>query len=168
VDESGFYLLPGVVRTYAPAGQTPVLRAPLSRDHLSMIAGLTLEGRLLVQMQERAYQGPDIVGYLRHLLRQVRGKLLVLWDGAPIHRCQAVKDFRAAGAADRLHLERLPAYAPEVNPTEGVWHYLKHVELKNVVCPTVMDVRQRLSGAVARVRQKAKVIHGLLRQPGYL
>jgi hypothetical protein len=64
VDESGFYLLPGVVRTYAPAGQTPVLRAPRSRDHLSVIAGLTLGGRLLVQMQERAYQGPDIVGYL--------------------------------------------------------------------------------------------------------
>jgi transposase len=168
VDESGFYLLPGLVRTYAPIGQTPVLRAPLSRDHLSVIAGLTLEGRLLMQMQERAYQGPDIVGYLQHLLRQVRGKLLVLWDGAPIHRCQAVQDFLAARAGARLHLERLPAYAPEVNPTEGVWHYLKHVELKNVVCRTLTEVRQHLGRAVARVRLKAKAIRGFLRQPGYL
>jgi transposase len=157
-----------MVRTYAPVGQTPVLRVPLSRDHLSVIAGLTLEGRLLVQMQEHAYQGPDIVGYLQHLLRQVRGKLLVLWDGAPIHRCQAVKDFLAAGAAERLHLERLPAYAPEVNPAEGVWHYLKHVELKNVVCRSLIEVRQYLGRAVARVRQKAKAIRGFLRLPGYL
>jgi transposase len=168
VDESGFYLLPGMVRTYAPVGQTPVLRVPLSRDHLSVIAGLTLEGRLLVQMQEQAYQGPAIVGYLQHLLRQVRGKLLVLWDGAPIHRCQAVKDFLAAGAAERLHLERLPAYAPEVNPTEGVWHYLKHVELKNVVCRTLTEVRQCLGRAVGRVRLKTKALRGFLRQPGYL
>src|SRR5262249_48632104 len=138
VDESGFYLLPGMVRTYAPVGQTPVLRVPLSRDHLSVIAGLTLEGRLLVQMQEHAYQGPDIVRYLQHLLGRAGGKLLGLWDGAPIPRCQGVKVFLAAGAAERLHLERLPAYAPEVNPTEGVWHYLKQVELKNVVCPSLV------------------------------
>lgn len=156
------------MRTYAPTGQTPVLRVPLSRDHLSVIAGLTLGGRLLVQMQERAYQGPDVVGYLQHLLRHVRGKLLVLWDGAPIHRCQAVKDLLAAGASARLHLEHLPAYAPELNPTEGVWHYLKHIELKNIVCRTLTDVRQHVRRAVDRVRQKARVIRGCLRQPGYL
>jgi hypothetical protein len=49
VDESGFYPLPAVVRTYAPRGQTPVLRAPLTRDHLSIISGITSAGRLLVQ-----------------------------------------------------------------------------------------------------------------------
>jgi len=48
VDESGFYLLPSVVRTYAPRGETPVLRAPLTRDHLSVISGVTAGGRLLV------------------------------------------------------------------------------------------------------------------------
>lgn len=45
VDESGFSLLPGVVRTYAPRGQTPVLRVPLTRDHLSVISGITDQGR---------------------------------------------------------------------------------------------------------------------------
>jgi hypothetical protein len=128
VDERGFYLLPGLVRTSAPVGPRPVLRAPLSRDQRSVMAGRTLEGRLLMQLQARADQGPDIVGYLQHLLRQVRGKRLGRWEGAPIQRCQAVQDLLAAGAGARLQRERLPAYAPEVNPTEGVWHYLKHVE----------------------------------------
>jgi hypothetical protein len=61
------------------------------------------------------------VRFLRHLLRHILGKLLVIWDGAPIHRCQAVKDFLAQGAAHRLHLEPLPGYAPDVNPDEGLF-----------------------------------------------
>ncbi len=111
IDESGFYLLPGVVRTYAPCGQTPELRVPLTSDHLSVISAITPEGRLLMQVQERAYKGPDVVGFLKHVLRHIPGKLLIRWDGAPIHRCQPIKDFLAAGAAERIHLERLPGYA---------------------------------------------------------
>ena len=53
VDQSGFYLLPTVVRTYAPIGQTPILREELSRDHLSVMSGITLEGKLLMIEQER-------------------------------------------------------------------------------------------------------------------
>ena len=131
VDEAGFYLLPFVARTYAPVGQTPVLRAPLTRDHLSAISAITPAGRLFTHIQREAFRGPAIVDFLRQLLRQVRGKLLVIWDGAPIHHSQAVKDFLAAGAAHRLHLEQLPGYAPELNADEGVWNLLKRGELKN-------------------------------------
>lgn len=55
VDQSGFYLLPAVVRTYAPVGQTPVLREELSRDHLLAMSGITLEGKLLMMEQEREH-----------------------------------------------------------------------------------------------------------------
>ena len=93
VDQSGFYLLPTVVRTYAPVGQTPILHEQLTRDHLSVISAITMEGKLLMMEQERAFKSPDVVRFLRHLLRQVPGKLLLIWDGSPIHRGQAVKDF---------------------------------------------------------------------------
>jgi hypothetical protein len=111
--------LAGVVRTYAPRGETPLLHAPLTHDHLSAISGLTHAGRLFLQVQERPFRGPDIVRFLQHLLCQESGKLLVIWDGAPIHRAQVVRDFLAQGAAARLHLEQLPGYAPELNPDEG-------------------------------------------------
>jgi hypothetical protein len=52
VDEAGFYLLPFVARTYAPRGQTPVLRNPLTQEHLSVISGVTLEGWLFAHAQE--------------------------------------------------------------------------------------------------------------------
>ena len=101
-DQSGFYLLPMVVRTYAPVGKTPVLKEKLSRDHLSAMSAITLEGKLYMTFQERAFKGEDAVRFLKHLMHQIPGKLLVVWDGSPIHRGGAVKDFLASGAASRL------------------------------------------------------------------
>jgi hypothetical protein len=54
VDESAFYLLPGVVTTWAPTGETPVLRCKLTRDHLSVISAISPEGKLYLSMQETA------------------------------------------------------------------------------------------------------------------
>ena len=105
-------------------------------------------------VQERAYKSPDIVRFLKHLLRHIPGKLLVLWDGAPIHRGQPVKDFLAAGGAERLRLESFPGYAPDLNPDEGIWRYLKHVELRNLCCATLAQLRRHLRLATARLRHK--------------
>jgi hypothetical protein len=99
MDEAGFYLLPMLVRTSAPVGQTPVLRGPLTRDHLCAIGGIPPEGGIFMQMQEDAYGSEQVVESLRMLLRKIRGKLLVIWDGSPIHRSNAIKAFLAAGAA---------------------------------------------------------------------
>ena len=167
VDESAFYLLPAVVRTWAPRGEPPLLRVYLTRDHLSVISGLTPDGQLLMQIRQQAFQGPDVVRFLKHLLRHIPGKLLVLWDGAPIHRAQPVRDFLAAGGAARIHLEQLPAYAPELNPDEGIWNYLKHVELRNVRCDDLPELRQELRLATARLRHKQTVLHGCITQVGY-
>jgi transposase len=167
-DQSGFYLLPIVVCTYAPVGRTPVLHEHLSRDHLSAMSGITLEGRLYMLEQERAFKGEDAVRFLKHLmLRQIPGKLLVIWDGSPIHRGRAVKDFLASGATRRLQLEQLPGYAPDLNPDEGIWKHLKCVELKNLCCQSLAELRVELRKAKERLRHKRDVILGCIRQPGF-
>lgn len=166
VDEAGFYPLPFLARTYAPRGKTPVLRAPLTRDHLSVISAVTATGQLVTRMRDRAFRGPAIVDFLRQLLRQIPGKLLVVWDGAPIHRCRAVKDFLAAGAATRLHLEQLPGYAPELNPDEGVWNLLKRAELKNRCCQDLDELRWELRLAIRRLRRTPKRLIACFRQCG--
>lgn len=166
IDEAGFYLLPAVARTYAPRGQTPVLRAPLSYDHVSSISAITPDGQLLMQMQEDAYRGSEVVRFLKHVLRHIPGKLLIMWDGATIHRGQAIKDFLSAGGANRIHLERLPGYAPDLNPDEGIWQYLKHVELKNLVCHNCTTLRAQLRLATARLRHKRQVIKGCIKHAG--
>jgi transposase len=166
-DQSGFYLLPMVVRTYAPVGKTPILRECLTRDHLSAMSGITLDGKLYMIEQERAFKGEDVVRFLKHLLRRIPGKLLVIWDGSPIHRSKAVKRFLAEGAAQRLRLEQLPGYAPELNPDEGVWKHLKCVELKNLCCQSLSELKVELRKAKERLRHKRDAILGCVRQPGF-
>jgi transposase len=130
----------------------------LTRDHLSAIGGITPQGRLYMQMQESAYHAEHVVAFLRLLLRKISGKLLVIWDGSPIHRAKEVKEFLAAGAAKRLHLERLPGYAPELNPQEGVWNLLKRRELKNLCCPGLSYLRSALVRAKERLRHRREIL----------
>ena len=156
-----------MVRSLAPRGHPPTLRFPVTREHLSVISGITPSGRLLLQVLDHAFRSPDVVQVLRHLLPHVPGKLLVIWDGAPIHRGQPIKDFLAPGAAKRLRLEQLPGYAPDLNPDEGIWAYLKCVELRNVCCTDLPDLHQHLRLATARLRHKRQVIRGCVTHCGY-
>jgi transposase len=168
VDEAGFYLLPLAVRTWAPRGQTPILRVKLTHDHLAAISGRTLEGRLFMPVAEGAYDSGGVVGFLRVLLRKLPGKLLVIWDGSPIHKGQPIKDFLTRGAATRLQLERLPGYAPDLNPEEGIWNDLKRVELATVCWRDLADLRIHVIRARERLRHKRDVIRACSRQCGYL
>jgi transposase len=167
VDESGFYLLPMAVRTYAPVGQTPVLSVPLTHDHLSAIGGLTMDGRLVMHLQDHWFKGPDVARFLHLLLRKIKGKLLVIWDGASIHRSQAVKDFLAKGGAKRIHLERLPGYAPELNPQEGVWNLLKRRELKNLCAADFEQLGTELLCAKERLRHRKTVLCQCIAHAGF-
>jgi transposase len=141
-------------------GQTPILKEWWTREHLSAISAISPEGKLYFHCQESALNSGDVVAFLEHLLREVAGRLVILWDGAPIHRSHAIQEFLATGAAARLQVERLPAYAPELNPGEGLWAQLKGVELRNVCCLTIRHLRHELRDAVKRVRRKPRIIQG--------
>jgi transposase len=109
-----------------------------------------------------------VVRFLKHALGQSPGKLLVVWDGSPIHRSKVVKEFLKSGAASsRLQLEQLPfSTPPELNPDEGIWKHLNYVELKNICCRSLSELRRELRKAKERLRHKKHVILGCLRQPG--
>jgi transposase len=105
----------------------------------------------------------DVVAFLEHLLREVSGRMVLIWDGAPIHRSHVIQEFLANGAAQRLHLERLPPYAPELNPGEGLWQQLKGVELRNVCSFNIPHLTHEVRDAVKRVRRKARLIQSFYR-----
>ena len=114
--------------------------------------------------QEETFRGRRIVRFLKHLLQHLPGKLLVVWDRLPAHRSQVIKDFLRAGGTQRIHLAQLPSYAPDLNPDEGVWNYLKRVELKNVCCHDLPELRTELRKAIARLRHKTDVIQSFIHQ----
>jgi transposase len=166
VDEAGFYLLPSVVRTYAPRAHTPVLRARLTRDHLSVMAGMTPAGRVYTLARQESLNGSHSVEFLLHLMRVAAERLLVVWDGSPIHRRSLVREF-VADTRGKVRLEALPGYAPDLNPwDEGGWNHLKNVEMRNLVCKDLEELHEQFHLAVHRVRQKAWLVHSFFAQAG--
>jgi transposase len=164
VDESGFSLLPSRVRTYAPCGQTPVLSYPETRDHLSIMSGVTMAGQLFTSVRTQALTSTDTVQFLDHV-QQYLGRVIVIWDGSPIHKGE-VREYLQSGAAQQVHLERLPPYAPELNPDEGVWHLRKDVELRNLCCQSFAQLRQELDRAIRRLRYRPKLLQSCFEEAG--
>jgi transposase len=165
-DESGFYLLPGVVRTYAPEAQTPVLHEKQTRDHLSVMGGMTPAGKLYSLARQKSLNGLHTIEFLLHLLRVAGKRLLVIWDGSPIHRRAEVKEF-VEGTRGKITVEALPGYAPDLNPwDEGSWHHLKDVEMRNLVCRDLEELHQEFYLAVARLRQKPHLVLSFFAQAG--
>ena len=166
VDEAGFYLLPSVVKTYAPMGRTPVLRAKLTRDHLSVMGGMTPRGRVYTLARQESLNGSHSVEFLVHLMRVAAERLLVIWDGSPIHRRTLVQEF-VSETHGKVRLEALPGYAPDLNPwDEGGWNHLKNVEMRNLVCRDLEQLHQEFHLAVARLRQKAWLMQSFFAQAG--
>ena len=121
-------LTPTVVRTWAPCGQTPCLRHSQRHDRISVISGISLSPTrrrvgLYFQWHHHNIRDVQAVAFLRHLLRHLRGPVVLVWDNLGVHRSQLVRAF--CRRVPRLQLEFLPAYAPELNPDEGVWRLTK-------------------------------------------
>jgi len=166
VDEAGFYLLPGVVKTYAPEGQTPVLWAKHTRDHLSVMGGLTPAGKVFTLARQEALTGLHTVEFLAHLLRVAGERLLVIWDGSPIHRWAEVMKF-VEFSHGRVRVEALPGYAPDLNPwDEGAWHRLKNVELRNQPSRDLEELHEEFHLAVGRLRRKPSLVRSFFAQAG--
>lgn len=123
---------PTRVRSWAPKGQTPVLRYSFNWKQLSLIAGVSL-WRLYFRFFHGTIKGPQIVEFLKALVATIGGKLLIIWDRLPAHRSRVVRTY-IESLGDYLQLERLPAYAPELNPAEYVFGYAKQRELAQSVC----------------------------------
>jgi transposase len=167
IDESGVYLLPMVVRTYAPCGQTPILKEFLSYKHLSLIGAVTPQGKLFLTVYAHSITSREVVLFLGQLLRMIAGLLLVIWDGIPTHRSRIVKAYLTDGAAKRIHLEQLPGYAPDLNPTEWVWSYLKLADLANIACDHLPDLEVLIKNSKRRMQRRPQLIQSFVHNAGY-
>ncbi len=156
VDESGLSTKPTRVRTWAPRGQTPLLQETFNWKSLSIIGGLVLL-RFFFQIHSGSIKGPQVVEFLKHLQRHVPAKLLVIWDGAPIHRSKLVGDY-IASTRGQVEVERLPAYAPEINPVEYMWAHLKTHEIANLIAQKAWELSFEATAALRRMRRRATII----------
>jgi hypothetical protein len=166
VDESGFSESAVIRRTWAPRGQTPVLRTKQrSWSQASAIGALVypLDGRpprVLSKIHFSTVRTPQVVGFLGHLSRHVKGRVVVVWDGLAAHRARAVREW--VDAHPRFCVERLPAYAPELNPVEGLWAWLKGSQLPNFCADTLGPVVKRARRGLKRAHNRPSLLLGFL------
>jgi transposase len=165
IDETGLFTNPLVRRTWAPKGQTPKLPKDAGRHRkVSAIGALCVSPRgrrpsfRFATLPEGAFNSERTAGFLRKLLRELRGPLTVVWDGAGNHRGQALRDLLRS--TRRLTLHRLPPYAPELNPVEPVWSWLKYGQLANYQPPDLAA----LDGAIVDRLGALAADSGLLRR----
>lgn len=164
MDESGFLLIPTVRRTWAPKGHTPVLVHRYRHDRLSVVSGLALSPRnrrvaLYLACRSRNLSGLDIRAFLQHLLRHLRGPVVLLWDRGPIHRRREVAAFLRQHP--RLHVQLFPAYAPELNPAEFVWTQAD-AALANGAPDDLATLYQDLRRATRRLRGSQQLLWSCL------
>jgi transposase len=148
LDESGLLMEPLVRRSWQPRGQTPVL---LQRGrHLRKVSALAALGvspcrdhvRLYFRLHSNAEIGArQVMGFLRHLNQELKGPCVLLWDRLNAHRAKRTRRFLES--AVQLHPFFLPAYAPELNPVEYVWGYLKMNPLANWPAFEIEDLAGR-------------------------
>ena len=166
LDESGFLLAPPLVRTWAPRGRTPVLRTAGHWTKISALSALAVSPRRRrVHLYARFHPDknvrfPEVIEFLRQLLRQIRGPIDLLWDSGRPHRAVAVCAFLARHP--RLHTERFPGYAPELNPDEFVWTHLKRA-VANSVPDDLKHLKRLLHPPLQRLRQSQKLLWSCIR-----
>lgn len=139
-----------------------MLQYSFNWKQLSLIAGLSF-WRLYFRFFHGAIGSPQIIEFLKALKATIRGKLLVIWDGLPAHRSRLVRQY-----VDSLHghiqLERLPAYAPELNPVEYVFGYAKQRELANLCASTIEQVRRYATRRIKSMQCRPTLIQAFWQQ----
>ena len=157
VDESGFDLSPHVSRGWSPVGETPVVKFPLRGGRISAISGVTLNGEVYFRMYNGSIKARQVAVFVRHIARQIAGPIDLIWDGSPTHRARDV-EFEIDMLWPRLEIHRFPAYAPELNPDEYLWNWLKNKKLVNCVNNSLMELGERLRRAVRTIRRRPEII----------
>lgn len=171
-DESGVSQQPVVRRTWAPRGQTPCLRhTGANWKRLSIAAALAFRWdgqrtRLYFQTRPGTYTDATLIAFLRTVKQHFRGQRVVLiWDGLGAHKSGRMRRYLDA-QHPWLQVERLPAYAPELNPVELLWGNLKARELANLCPADVLTLRRPIRAGCTRIRRQPTLARAFLRHAG--
>jgi transposase len=157
-DESGVSQRPSIRRTWAPKGETPVLIHAFNWSKMSICAavGYRWDGRrsrLFFQTREGSYNTESLIAFLDDLKRHVhRQKAILVWDGLPAHKSRAMQDYLLR-QRDWLTVERLPGYAPDLNPIETMWGNIKGKELANRCAKDLGELDTAVRCGLRRVRR---------------
>jgi len=135
------------------------------REKVSVAAALWLPPdrkslRLSFQTLANQFFDPQYSAlFLEALTHEVGGKVIVVWDGGPMHKGGPIREV-LEHYSERLSLERLPPYAPQINPVEPVWSWLKHSRLCNYAPKSAVDLEGRVLAGLKQAAQDERLVKG--------
>ena len=170
-DESGVSQRPPVRRTWAPCGETPILIHAFNWKKLSVSLAVAYRwdfrrSGLFFQTRPGSYNDVTLIEFLNDLKREMRGRRVVLvWEGLPSHKSGPMQEY-VRRQRSWLTVERLPGYAPDLNPAELVWGNVKGQELANLCADDLDEVERELRAGLRRVRRSTTLALAFLRHTG--
>jgi len=173
IDEAGFMLEPLVRTTWARRGHTPVLKVSENRhDRISAIGAMTIRmvkprrfGFLFhLSSDNTNFRGHTIVPFLDHLYNKLNGRINLVWDSIKIHTAESVNNYLAFHPAIKVFF--FPPYAPELNPVDNVWGYIKRHRLANYCPDNLAELRKRVRTELFRIQQRPDLLESMFRHTG--
>ena len=162
IDESGLSERPTRVRTWAPRGQTPVIQFHFNWKHLSMIAGVSFTNAYF-RLHPGTIKAPQIVAFLKALVAQIKQPLLIIWDWLRAHRSRLVRDYLDT-LDGHVAIDFLPPYAPELNPVEYLWAWLKRHALANYCPNSISELAYTARGRLRSAQRRTTLIAAFWKQ----
>jgi transposase len=162
IDESGFLLIPTILRTWAPRGKTPIIRHRYKRDKVSVISGVSVSPQrirfgLYFQMHLDNIGQIEVCHFLKHLLRHLRGNVIAILDNSNTHKGNLIAELQKRNP--RIAIEYFPSYAPQLNPDEGVWSYSKR-SLANGRPDNLEDLLQTVADSLMKISKSQSILRG--------
>ena len=172
IDEAGFMLEPLTRRTWSQRGYTPVLKVSENRhDRISVIGALTINmktklfGFLFHLSQDNTnFRGHSVVPFLDHLCATLNGRIHLVWDSIKIHTAEPVNIFLALHPSIKVFF--FPPYAPELNPVDNVWGYIKYNRLANFCPYDLVELRKHIRAELFRIQKRPDLLESLFRHTG--
>jgi putative transposase len=138
-DETGSTLESSVTHTWGLKGVTPVMSANGKRTRLNVVGGISWAGEIFAQATTDSMNKLGFKAFLESVLARVPGNVVMVLDNSRLHRNAEIVKFVEEN--DRLEIVFLPAYAPELNPIELLWAWVKGHWLANLVVLSVEELR---------------------------
>jgi len=160
-------MAPRARRTWAPRGQTPEqVQKSGTREKVSIAAAVWLSprrerlGLYFPTLANGYFDSGYMAAFLEAMLKDLTGRFVVVWDGGPMHKGDPIRDLMSHFAG-RLVLERLPPYAPMLNPVEPLWSWLKWSRLSNLGPKDATELETRAAAELVRVRNDQEFLRNL-------
>lgn len=162
-------LQPVVRRTWAPQGHTPVHYSWDRRDRLSVVSAISISPErcrlgLYFDIADHNIRADDFESFVAHLLRRFPHGITLVMDRWQVHRSAARRLLRRF--PKRLHVEWLPAYAPELNPVEQVWTHTKYADLANYIPEHVDALARNVDRSLRQTAQQQPLLRAFLEHTG--